>query len=48
MEHASALLEHVPQHRQGNLGAPGFWRDLLLGMLKPVAAPPPWSPWPWR
>ncbi|CAL4903155.1 unnamed protein product [Urochloa decumbens] len=28
MEHASALLEQVP----------GFWRDFLIGMLKPVAA----------
>ncbi|OEL23319.1 UPF0014 membrane protein STAR2 [Dichanthelium oligosanthes] len=36
MEHASALLEQVP--RQPDLGAPGFWQDFLLGMLKPVAA----------
>ncbi|CAL4895970.1 unnamed protein product [Urochloa decumbens] len=28
MEHASALLEQVP----------GFWRDFLIGMLKPVAS----------
>ncbi|CAN6340206.1 unnamed protein product [Urochloa humidicola] len=37
MEHASALLEQVPRP-EANLGAPGFWRDFLVGMLKPAAA----------
>ncbi|CAN6340208.1 unnamed protein product [Urochloa humidicola] len=37
MEHASALLEQVPRPA-ADLGAPGFWRDFLLGMLKPAAA----------
>ena len=31
-----ALLELVA--KQMDPGAPGFWRDFLLGMLKPVAA----------
>ncbi|CAL4910592.1 unnamed protein product [Urochloa decumbens] len=33
MEHASPLLEP-----EANLGSPGFWRDFLVGMLKPAAA----------
>ncbi|CAL5097250.1 unnamed protein product [Urochloa decumbens] len=39
MEHASALLleQQVPRP-EANLGAPGFWRDFLVGMLKPAAA----------
>ncbi|OEL30783.1 UPF0014 membrane protein STAR2 [Dichanthelium oligosanthes] len=37
MEHASVLLEQLAP-RQPDLGAPGFWRDFLVGMLKPVAA----------
>ncbi|CAN6215787.1 unnamed protein product [Urochloa humidicola] len=37
MEHATALLEQVPP-RQPDLGEPGFWRDFLVGMLKPAAA----------
>jgi putative ABC transport system permease protein len=36
MEHAGAFLEMVA--KQVDPGAPGFWRDFLVGMLKPVAA----------
>ena len=35
MEHARALLE---QMAPPDLGEPGFWRDVLVGMLKPAAA----------
>ncbi|XP_066372935.1 UPF0014 membrane protein STAR2-like isoform X1 [Miscanthus floridulus] len=35
MEHARALLE---QMAPPDLGEPGFWRDFLVGMLKPAAA----------
>ncbi|KAG2613943.1 hypothetical protein PVAP13_4KG382700 [Panicum virgatum] len=39
MEHASAvLLEQLAPPPQPNLGEPGFWRDFLVGMLKPLAA----------
>ncbi|OEL18093.1 UPF0014 membrane protein STAR2 [Dichanthelium oligosanthes] len=37
MEHATALLERLAP-RQADLGEPGFWRDFLVGMLKPAAA----------
>jgi putative ABC transport system permease protein len=37
MEHASVLLEQLAPP-QPDLGAPGFWRDFLVGMLKPLAA----------
>ncbi|CAN6206806.1 unnamed protein product [Urochloa humidicola] len=37
MEHATALLEQLAP-RQPDLGDPGFWRDFLVGMLKPAAA----------
>ncbi|RLN31048.1 UPF0014 membrane protein STAR2 [Panicum miliaceum] len=36
MEHAAAFLELVA--KQVDPGAPGFWRDFLVGMLKPAAA----------
>nr|TKW24311.1 hypothetical protein SEVIR_3G044400v2 [Setaria viridis] len=36
MERAAAFLELVA--KQVDPGAPGFWRDFLVGMLKPVAA----------
>ena len=37
MEQAKALLEELVA-RQADPGAPGFWRDFLVGMLKPAAA----------
>nr|AWA45169.1 UPF0014 membrane protein STAR2 [Saccharum spontaneum] len=39
-EHATALLEQTlaPPPRQPDLGEPGFWRDFLVGMLKPAAS----------
>ena len=36
MEHAVAFLELAA--KQVDPGAPGFWRDYLVGMIKPVAA----------
>ena len=36
MEHAGAFLELVA--KQVDPGAPGFWRDFLVGMLKPALA----------
>ena len=39
MEHASAvLLEQLAPPPLPDLAAPGFWRDFLVGMLKPLAA----------
>ncbi|KAF8768551.1 hypothetical protein HU200_007512 [Digitaria exilis] len=38
MEHATTALLEQEVPRQAVLGAPGFWHDFLLGMLKPVAA----------
>ncbi|CAN6215788.1 unnamed protein product [Urochloa humidicola] len=38
MEHASVLLEQLAPPPQPDLGAPGFWLDFLVGMLKPLAA----------
>ncbi|CAN6176955.1 unnamed protein product [Urochloa humidicola] len=37
MEHATALLEQLAPRRP-DIGEPGFWRDFLVGMLKPAAA----------
>ncbi|CAN6162885.1 unnamed protein product [Urochloa humidicola] len=37
MEHATALLEQLASRRP-DIGEPGFWRDFLVGMLKPAAA----------
>ncbi|XP_066371624.1 UPF0014 membrane protein STAR2-like [Miscanthus floridulus] len=41
VELATALLEQTtlaPQPRQPDLGEPGFWRDFLVGMVKPAAS----------
>ncbi|CAL5049938.1 unnamed protein product [Urochloa decumbens] len=38
MEHASVLLEQLAPPPQSDMGEPGFWRDFLVGMLKPLAA----------